>query len=69
MEHGKTGLLVDPRNVEGLTEAVADLLADGEKRRAFGQAGLRRARDYFAEEKMCREMEELYQGLMAKCIS
>lgn len=66
VEHGKTGLLVDPRDVDGLTAAVADLLGDEGKRRTFGRAGLERARERFSEEKMCGEMEQLYRRLIAE---
>jgi glycosyltransferase involved in cell wall biosynthesis len=66
VEEGRTGLLVNPRDVEGLTAAVGTLLKDGEMRRAFGKAGRARAETLFSEEKMCREMEELYQQLIAR---
>ena len=66
VEHGRTGLLVPPTVVEGLTEAVAELLGDKGKRRGFGQAGRGRAEELFSEEKMCGELEALYGRLMAK---
>ena len=66
VEHGETGLLVDPRNVERLTAAVSDLLGNQDKLYAFGQAGRIRAREHFSEEKMCKEMEELYRMLIAR---
>lgn len=69
VEQGKTGLLVDPRDVDGLTAAVADLLGDEGKRRAFGGAGRTRALVHFSEEKMCGEMEDLYRRLIARYAS
>jgi glycosyltransferase involved in cell wall biosynthesis len=66
VEEGKTGYLLAPTDVEGLTAAVADLLVDDQKRRAFGQAGRQRAEALFSEEKMCREMEELYRRLILR---
>ena len=66
VEHGETGLLVPPTDVEGLAAAVTDLLGDAKKRRVFGQAGLQRAKDLFSEEKMCQEMESLYHRLMSR---
>jgi glycosyltransferase involved in cell wall biosynthesis len=66
VDHGRTGLLVSPTDVEGLTGAVADLLGDEGKRRGFGLAGLARAEELFSEEKMCGELEELYHRLIAR---
>ena len=39
VEHGATGLLVPPLSDAALTDAVADLVADDERRRAMGVAG------------------------------
>jgi glycosyltransferase involved in cell wall biosynthesis len=66
VQDGVTGILADPRDVEGLTAAVTDLLTDEQKRVAFGRAGSERARTLFSEEKMCGEMEELYRGLLTR---
>jgi len=66
VEDGRTGLLVSPTDVEGLTAAVADLLGDRGKRRDLGQAGRERAQALFSEEKMCGELEDLYRRLMAR---
>jgi glycosyltransferase involved in cell wall biosynthesis len=66
VEQGETGLLVDPRDVEGLTSAVASLLKDEEKRLSFGNVGRDRAVENFSEDKMCREMEELYNRLLVR---
>ena len=66
VEDGRTGLLVSPTDVDGLTAAVAELLGDEGKRRAFGQAGRKRAQALFSEEKMCGELEGLYQRLIAE---
>jgi len=66
VEEGRTGLLVPPTDVEGLTSAVADLLGDEGKRRSFGQAGRARAEDLFSEDKMCEELEGLYHRLIER---
>lgn len=66
VEEGKTGLLVDPRDVEELTSAVVCLLKDEGVRRDFGRAGRARAEENFSEDKMCGEMEELYSRLLAR---
>ena len=64
VQNGVTGILADPRDVTALTAAVSDLLADEKKRRAFGQAGRKRAQTLFSEEKMCGGLEELYRRLL-----
>ncbi|MER5969710.1 glycosyltransferase family 1 protein [Streptomyces sp. NPDC002055] len=39
VDHGRTGLLVPPRDAAALTRAVRSLLADPERRARFGRAG------------------------------
>ena len=45
---GETGLLVQPRDVAGLREALERLLADAELRRRLGENARRRAREHFS---------------------
>lgn len=49
VEHGVTGLLVPPEDVDGLAAAMLELIRDEEKRRRFGAAALERAEDYMLE--------------------
>lgn len=44
---GDTGVLVDPHDRHGLTDALSSLLADDARRSALGRAGLERARHQF----------------------
>lgn len=39
VDHGRTGLLVPPNDVDALAEAVIELLSDPGRRRAMGEAG------------------------------
>lgn len=39
VDHGRTGLLVEPGDVEGLRDALRRVLADAELRKSFGEAG------------------------------
>jgi glycosyltransferase involved in cell wall biosynthesis len=48
VDHGVTGFLVAERDVAGMTEHLAELSADTQRRAAMGQA---------ARDKMCREFE------------
>lgn len=60
---GETGRLVPPRNAVAFASAVAELLADPEKRKAMGEAGRHRATERFSLDRMVGEMESLYETL------
>lgn len=65
VEDGVTGVIVPPGDSEALASALQRLMADPELRRRMGQAGRERALRYFAEERMTRETEKLYEDLLA----
>ena len=48
IEHGTTGYLVQPCNVDELYEAVKDVLKDDELRKRMGRAGQKRIREKFS---------------------
>lgn len=60
---GETGRLVPSRNAAAFASAVAELLADPEKRKAMGEAGRLRATGRFSLDRMVEEMESLYGSL------
>lgn len=60
---GETGRLVPPRNAAAFASAVAELLADPEKRKAMGAAGRHRATERFSLDRMVGEIESLYESL------
>jgi glycosyltransferase involved in cell wall biosynthesis len=62
---GVTGYLVPPRDVQSLADRVTELLQDELKRKAFGQAGRRLAREKFSLENMLDRIEQLYQSLLS----
>ncbi len=64
VEHGTTGFLAPPTNVDALTAAVTDLLENADLRREFGRAGRQRAETLFSEDQMCAAMESLYRRLI-----
>lgn len=39
VEHGRTGLLVEPRDVDGLANSIVELLSNSDRRRQMGLAG------------------------------
>ena len=62
---GETGLLVPPRDPDGLAQAIARLLRDPELWRTMGQAGRRRVEQHFSVEQMVRQTERLYEELLS----
>jgi glycosyltransferase involved in cell wall biosynthesis len=60
VQHGQTGILVPPRNIERLAEAIATLADDPARRIAMGQAGRALVEREFTEEIVARETLALY---------
>jgi len=58
---GRTGLLVPPRDPGRLAEALNRLLADPALRRAFGDAGLARARARYSWDHVAARTEAVYE--------
>lgn len=65
IDHGVHGLLVPRRDPTAMADALDDLLADGDRRRAMGAAGRRRRRAEFDLEVMVDRLEDLYERLYA----
>lgn len=61
----ETGVLLKPRDLPGLTEAVIRLAADPALRHAMGQEGRRRFADQFRHETMTSQLRSLYERLLA----
>lgn len=59
VKHGKTGLLVDLGDVDGLAEALLRLIRDPELRRRMGETGRAKVQDY-ALDRVLGEMESIY---------
>ena len=57
--HGRTGLLVPPRDPEALAEATIALLGDPVRRRQFGQAAVRRVQEEFSSESQVTRAEAI----------
>jgi glycosyltransferase involved in cell wall biosynthesis len=67
IEHGMTGLLVPPRDVEALAAAIHGLAADPVRRTHMGEAARKRAGTLYSLGRLVTEVEELYAtGLAAK---
>ncbi|HSW35616.1 MAG TPA: glycosyltransferase family 4 protein [Candidatus Limnocylindrales bacterium] len=65
VEHGKTGLLVEPGDVKSMTTALKKLIADPSLRTAMGQAGLEKIKDYSLEH-VLEEMSIIYEQYLGE---
>jgi len=63
---GRTGLHVPPRSPERIAEALRDLLADDERRRAFGAAGAQRAQWRYSWDRVSRMTLQVYAELLGQ---
>ena len=62
---GETGLLVPPRDPRAMADALLTLLRDPARASAMGQAGRRRAENLFDRERCIRQLEQLYEEVLA----
>jgi glycosyltransferase involved in cell wall biosynthesis len=62
VEDSRTGRLANPGDGPALVAALLDLLGDEERRRRYGAAGARRAREHFDASLMARRYETLYRA-------
>jgi glycosyltransferase involved in cell wall biosynthesis len=62
---GETGVLVPAGEAEPLAHALVQLAHDPIRRRAFGEAGRRRALEHFAEHRNVERTELLYRAVLA----
>jgi glycosyltransferase involved in cell wall biosynthesis len=60
----QTGILLPPRDLGGLKEAILELASATATRAAMGQEGRRRFADQFRHETMARELRLLYERLL-----
>ena len=61
VEDGVTGILVRPRDHDGLARAIVTLLKDPALRERLGAAGLARVRERYSAERMVEETLRVYQ--------
>jgi len=62
--HGKTGLLVPPRDVDGLAAACIELIDNPSRRREMGLAGRRFVERYYDWRENTRLMGEIYRAAL-----
>jgi len=66
VEDGVTGILVPPKDVAALSQAILRLLGDGDKRRRMGRAGRDMVAGRYSWADNVRQMEALYDELLGK---
>ncbi|MCD6174146.1 MAG: glycosyltransferase family 4 protein [Planctomycetes bacterium] len=62
-----TGFLVEPENIDQLTDACEELLENPDLRNQLGQTGKAAVTEQFAPETMANTIESVYQHLMNNC--
>jgi glycosyltransferase involved in cell wall biosynthesis len=62
---GQTGLLVEPRNVNALGEALARILGEAQTRHALGRAARERATEHFSAEVVVPRLEALWDSILS----
>jgi glycosyltransferase involved in cell wall biosynthesis len=64
IQHGKTGVLVEPRDYKGIARAIIRLLADPVQARAMGIRSREFIKEIFSAEKMTSDTVAFYQYCM-----
>lgn len=65
-EHGKTGLVVAPKNPKALSDAIISILSDQKTRENFGLQAHHKFLKEFTAEKMCQRTVNLYKSLLVE---
>ena len=63
---GETGYLIPPNRADLLAESIVTLVQNPELRARMGQVGQIRFTATFVAERMCRELERIYEGLTSR---
>lgn len=61
-----TGRLIEPKNIEQLTNACAELIEDEELRKKLGEQGRESVKEKFAPERMVDTIEAVYEKLLGQ---
>jgi glycosyltransferase involved in cell wall biosynthesis len=63
-QHGKTGYIVPPANIDELAKSIRYLIANRRLREEMGEAGRMRVEQHFTATKMAAAMLEVYQEVL-----
>jgi glycosyltransferase involved in cell wall biosynthesis len=64
LENGREGFIVQPGNVQDLSNAISCILQNRELRQSLGRAAAQRARENFDVSAMVQAYEEMYENLL-----
>ncbi len=62
VEHGRDGLLIDPDNIEELSDAISALVLDDELARKLGHFGRMRVAENFSVDRVVGDIEQFYRA-------
>ena len=65
VEHGRSGLLSQPHDIEELAANIVMLLGDPEMRKQMGEYGRSRVISYLNPARMAEEVTEIYRRILA----
>ncbi|WP_082705839.1 glycosyltransferase family 4 protein [Aneurinibacillus thermoaerophilus] len=63
-QDGKTGIVVPPKDIKSLTQALTFLIENESVRKQYGERGKERVYEHFTREKMVQSVYTLYQELL-----
>jgi glycosyltransferase involved in cell wall biosynthesis len=66
VEHGRSGFLSPPYDIEALADNIVTLLANADLRARFGAYGRSRVLDSFTAERMARDAGRAYDAIVSK---
>ena len=65
IDHGHSGLLTQPGDVEDLSGAIIDLLDNPQKAQHLAQNGYERVKDHFSAQRMAEQYIEVYKDVLS----
>ena len=64
IDHGKTGLIIEPRRADQLADAISELAQDPDRIKSMGVEGARVVNQSFSIERMVKNIEDVYMELL-----
>lgn len=66
IKNQETGILIEPKRVDVLADAISGLILDPARARQIGEAGKRVVQTHFGLERMAREIYDVYRTVLAQ---
>ncbi len=64
VDHGKSGLLSKPKDIEGLARNLLEVMSDPELRKRMGDHARRRVEEYYTPQRLADEIEKIYRDIV-----